>query len=47
MEQNIMLFSLSSNLDLAKEIASAMNMELSSCEMKRFAFRYRNSISNN
>ena len=37
MEQNIMLFSLSSNLDLAKEIASAMNMELSSCEMKRFA----------
>ncbi len=37
MEQKIMLFSLSSNLELAKEIASAMNMELSSCEMKRFA----------
>lgn len=37
MEQNIMLFSLSSNKPLATEIAKAMNMNLSSCEMKRFA----------
>ncbi len=37
MQERVMLFSLSSNYELALEIAKAMNMELSSCEMKRFA----------
>ena len=37
MQERVMLFSLSSNYELASEIAKAMNMELSSCEMKRFA----------
>ena len=37
MEQNIKIFTLSSNKPLAQEIAQNMGLELGACEVKRFA----------
>ena len=35
--KKVKLFSLNSNMELAKEIADYIGVELSSCEVKRFA----------